>query len=387
MYDATFVQQSLLSEGFRVKVSVWSGYYVLVHFEEEEQLSICWDLKESMLKSWFDDIDSMESFSKNKKLKVWVIFENFPLVAWNENIFTAIVKRWGCFLKVDDETLRRIRFDQARILIGVSQISDIPSAVNIWVNNTSYHIRISTVPYEDQHCWIDGGSPSNNVDDFPIASVEEDEELGSYRLENLNTRFNTKAARRVPRNVGDKYLYGETDKIINEGTKVDMHRTKENYNMGPGQETLPDNIHNASDDLIDIPILSDSVSSLNSPETSEPNVPILDKDTGLFKIRPNYLRKSSLKSLNYFPSKLISSQLWASPKFEPSITDNGNHKDKVQSSDNISDIQNGEYRGLPLGKDFDEADAILETSSKLEIKFRGGREAISKKLSEVKESA
>ncbi|KAK8676837.1 hypothetical protein V6N13_142399 [Hibiscus sabdariffa] len=49
MYDAEFVQQVLQSEGFKVKVSCWSGFFAIIHFEEEEQINIFWDLKDSIL--------------------------------------------------------------------------------------------------------------------------------------------------------------------------------------------------------------------------------------------------------------------------------------------------------------------------------------------------
>ncbi|KAK9037406.1 hypothetical protein V6N11_022317 [Hibiscus sabdariffa] len=126
MYDALVVQQALRSDGFRVKVSVWSGYYVIIQFEEEEQIQIFWDLKDSMLGLWFDDIDLVDHFTKYEKLKVWMILENVPLVAWNESVFAAMANRWGSFISLEEDTSKRIRLDQAHILLGVSQISDIP---------------------------------------------------------------------------------------------------------------------------------------------------------------------------------------------------------------------------------------------------------------------
>ncbi|KAK9006840.1 hypothetical protein V6N11_019171 [Hibiscus sabdariffa] len=64
MYDPEFVQRVLVADGFKVKIHCWSGSYVLIHFEEIEQMEIFWDLKESLLKSWFEDIDTVENFGK-----------------------------------------------------------------------------------------------------------------------------------------------------------------------------------------------------------------------------------------------------------------------------------------------------------------------------------
>ncbi|KAK8690445.1 hypothetical protein V6N13_073978 [Hibiscus sabdariffa] len=84
MYDVDFVQHMLQSEGFKVSISCCSGYYAIIKFEEEEQLDIFWDLKETVLKPWFPEIDRVESFKEAKKLRVWVCIERLPLKAWNE---------------------------------------------------------------------------------------------------------------------------------------------------------------------------------------------------------------------------------------------------------------------------------------------------------------
>ncbi|KAK8574456.1 hypothetical protein V6N12_062149 [Hibiscus sabdariffa] len=72
MYDTEFVQQALVSDGFRVKVCLWSGFYAIICFEEEEQMAIFWDMKEMLLNSWFTDIDNLDNFMNKKKLRVWI---------------------------------------------------------------------------------------------------------------------------------------------------------------------------------------------------------------------------------------------------------------------------------------------------------------------------
>ncbi|KAK8662063.1 hypothetical protein V6N13_091651 [Hibiscus sabdariffa] len=72
MYDADFVQQVLISEGFKVSVSTWSGFVVVIMFEEVEQVDIFWDLKDSFLRSWLVDIDHVENFMNARKLRVWL---------------------------------------------------------------------------------------------------------------------------------------------------------------------------------------------------------------------------------------------------------------------------------------------------------------------------
>ncbi|KAK8554895.1 hypothetical protein V6N13_118576 [Hibiscus sabdariffa] len=124
MYDAFVVQQALWADGFRVKTRLIIS-------------------------------------QKNKKLKIWAILDNVPLVAWNESIFTALANRWGSFISMDADTAKKNRLDQARILMGVSQVSDVPDSTNIFINGVSYRIKIFVVGFEDQRCWIDDLVPND----------------------------------------------------------------------------------------------------------------------------------------------------------------------------------------------------------------------------------
>ncbi|KAK8583377.1 hypothetical protein V6N13_022083 [Hibiscus sabdariffa] len=163
MYDANFVQQVLVADGFKVKVSVWSGFFTLVYFEEEEQMEIFWDLKETLLDSWFVSIDSLDSFIKLKKLNVWAVLEGFPIEAWQEPVFVSLVNKWGLFVKLDEDTIRKNRLDCARILIRVSLVSDIPQQVVVSVNGTNYMVRVSTMEFEDDRCWIDQDQAKGHI--------------------------------------------------------------------------------------------------------------------------------------------------------------------------------------------------------------------------------
>ncbi|KAK8624461.1 hypothetical protein V6N13_065806 [Hibiscus sabdariffa] len=120
MYDACFVQQVLRSEGFKVKVCHWFGFYVITWFEEEEQIEIFWDLRDSTLKAWLDDVDNVENFSSSQKLRVWLSIEGLPHGAWAESVFNRIASWWGKVIKIDPETAAKSRLDSARILVGVN---------------------------------------------------------------------------------------------------------------------------------------------------------------------------------------------------------------------------------------------------------------------------
>ncbi|KAK9006188.1 hypothetical protein V6N11_035233 [Hibiscus sabdariffa] len=116
MYDTDFVQQALRADRFKVKVSVWSSFYVIIHCLEVEQVAIFWDLKQSLLESWFEEIDTLVNFTSEKKLKIWVSIE-----------------------------------------VGVSSVSDIPLFDVVTINGEKFNVKVSTSEFEDNRCWIDEG--------------------------------------------------------------------------------------------------------------------------------------------------------------------------------------------------------------------------------------
>ncbi|KAK9021600.1 hypothetical protein V6N11_011581 [Hibiscus sabdariffa] len=340
MYDAHVVQQALCSEGFRVKVSVWSGFYVIIQFEEEEQIQIFWDLKDSMLGLWFDDIDSVDHFIKNKKLKVWLILGNVPLAAWNESVFVALTNRWGSFISVEDDTSKRVRLDKARILVGVSQVSDIPQSTNIFINGEKFCIRVSVAAFEDHRCSIDALGTQANVD-VMVENQGDGDESGKFEANNL----------------------------VENNLEVGLAQS------GQSQVQIGD-----SEGLVDIPIAQQSGSSKFSDESSEAHLPLLDKESGLFKVRPKYLRSARNSSKLSFRSKVDKALWWASPNFTPVPSKQKRDKGKSSSSMSVS-VALDRPSSRSNQEDYnEEIQAILETCKALEIRFKGGDEAVSKRI-------
>ncbi|KAK8572692.1 hypothetical protein V6N12_028739 [Hibiscus sabdariffa] len=110
-----------------------SGFYAITRFKEEEQMTIFWDMKESLLDSWFADKDTIDNFMNMKKLRIWDCFEGIPIMVWQESVFKAIVSRRGNVIRMDDDTARKSWFDVTRILVGLSCLSDILSKATIVV--------------------------------------------------------------------------------------------------------------------------------------------------------------------------------------------------------------------------------------------------------------
>ncbi|KAK8534639.1 hypothetical protein V6N12_057283 [Hibiscus sabdariffa] len=103
MYDMEVVQQALQVDGFKITVCRWLGFYTVIRFKEDEHIPIFWDLKQSLLKPWFTNIDTVDNFMNKKKLRVCVRKEGIPLMALvvyqtflRRSPFHLRVKRFGC---------------------------------------------------------------------------------------------------------------------------------------------------------------------------------------------------------------------------------------------------------------------------------------------------
>ncbi|KAK8636768.1 hypothetical protein V6N13_124506 [Hibiscus sabdariffa] len=129
MYDTDFVQQVLQADCFKVKVCGWSGYYTIIRFEEQEQIPIFWDLKESLLQSWFSDINTDMN---KKKLRIWVCIEGILIVAWQDAMLKTIGSRCGSVIRIDVDT------------------SDVPPFMAITLEGETYWLRESIVEYDDE---------------------------------------------------------------------------------------------------------------------------------------------------------------------------------------------------------------------------------------------
>lgn len=64
-----------------------------------------------------------------------------PLNAWSVSTFREIGNLWGHFIEVDEDTLRKISFEQGRILIATENQSHIEGEVKLLVGGVKYLIK------------------------------------------------------------------------------------------------------------------------------------------------------------------------------------------------------------------------------------------------------
>ncbi|GMI82099.1 hypothetical protein HRI_001879200 [Hibiscus trionum] len=282
MYDATFVDQVLRSEGFNVNVCHWSGHFVILKFVEEEQVSIFWDLKETMLKSWFRDIDTIDNFMNSKKLLIWVCLEGIPLVGWHETVLSSIVNSWGRYIRLDEDTKDKKRLDVARILVGVSCLSDIPPFVSVDFSGDVHRLRVSLSEYEDERVWIDqGDSKSQEEADWDCrydVNEERDDEVSPKK------DGNSIPLRRPNQENGDDTFSSTRALSLDKASNTEYIKEKsEKGCFGSQVSDRP----NPSGSLVDVHISNEVGLDLSSGPSISLE-PILDESTGLFSIRPKW---------------------------------------------------------------------------------------------------
>ncbi|KAK8501182.1 hypothetical protein V6N12_008191 [Hibiscus sabdariffa] len=277
MYDIDFVQQVLWSDGF----------------------------KASLLNDWFDDIDFIECFMLNKKLKVWISMEGIPLEFWNHSTLSVIAGLRGSVIKVDGDTLQMKRVDAARILLGVSQLADVPFDASVRANDKVFRIKISTAEFEDDRCWINECSLPNQFIDHTDhqgckSSIDRqvqvegvvppnDDGLSHSSSQAHSPKFDclSREVMHSPLIRGDEtFTFAE---IIGEGTRLPdpVVAISSNGHVNP-------ELHEVHISMVD-----DSISRSSSSAHIEP---FLDSNTGLFSIKPKLLRPNRFFNHSRFGS-------------------------------------------------------------------------------------
>ncbi|KAE8685164.1 hypothetical protein F3Y22_tig00111100pilonHSYRG00132 [Hibiscus syriacus] len=109
MYNLDKVQDALVSDDFDVKVSQWHGLLVVLEFASARMLI-------------------------NEMLE------------------------WGTAISIDEDTLNRNRFDEARVLVAVQEVSLILERVVIHVNDRAFGLKLQVEEFDSERTFIYGRS-------------------------------------------------------------------------------------------------------------------------------------------------------------------------------------------------------------------------------------
>ncbi|KAK8709247.1 hypothetical protein V6N13_060272 [Hibiscus sabdariffa] len=275
MYDSDWVQQLLIFEGFKVKVSSWFGFYAVIRFEEEEHIDIFWELKDSVLKPWLSDIDTIEDFMSAKKLKVWVCIEGLPLVAWR-------------------------------------------------------NLRISTTEYDDKRCWIDAvklngrsDCPSDGLSSSPGRSSPGKDLRGDSKiLESNNEPLLLHNERQQDRDSFPRDGVNASDYSLDNifpnphvdptipsfGTKNVTRHGKE-LNMPKLCEKSLEDRPAVKEELFEVQV-AEASESITSAGHSVSIESVFDCLSGLFSIKPKLVTQLGSKNFTSIRSKSVSGKSW-----------------------------------------------------------------------------
>ncbi|XVE49755.1 hypothetical protein DITRI_Ditri01bG0106800 [Diplodiscus trichospermus] len=149
-FEFKMINVELEKAGFKCQVCRLGGLSVVLKFESMEG-------RDSFL---VDDMELKDNFFKviqpwtdgsiRREYVVEVELEEMPLQLWHENFFSSLGNRRGSFVRLDECTKNRSRFDLARILILVDSRFRIPPFVTVRFKGQTFKILVTMDGFNDQ---------------------------------------------------------------------------------------------------------------------------------------------------------------------------------------------------------------------------------------------
>ncbi|GMI66766.1 hypothetical protein HRI_000345900 [Hibiscus trionum] len=159
MYNLDCVQDALRAEGLVVELCPWYGLLIVIQCQTEEECVLFWRSRAELLKTWFDELELLEGFDGKRRIKTWVVLRDVPLQIRSEEFFTGVGELWGTVCEVDQDTINRNRFDEARVLVEVQTVAVVSDRLKILINENCHEIRLRTEEYEEERRFLDDRSP------------------------------------------------------------------------------------------------------------------------------------------------------------------------------------------------------------------------------------
>ncbi|GMI96136.1 hypothetical protein HRI_003282900 [Hibiscus trionum] len=406
MYNLEIVQDAFRSDGIEVKVCPWHSLLVVLQFSDLETMGRVWNRRGELLDMWFSELEKLKGFDGKRRIKVWAILEDVPLQVWNENFFMELGSRWGMVVKIDEETLQRDRFDEARLLISVQRVSCIPERLTITVNGRRQAVRIRTAEYDGDRTFIDGispfdrsemerneASPANpgNIDAFKVHSVSKTMVGGVQDSEKIMESLNEDDVALCHVNVDKQIIPSETSgvglyevSVISDSGPVGQLKSGVGVNQ---VEVIGPSISNGSK-LLEVPVLGPA--DVDGPFTGEvASTPhglrmLSQKDTCLSKIRKDGWR--------YGVDRNDGRKSALSVKKKSKINAKGN-KRKRRKAAKVLPLADSQALGLPCvdsspnlaGKSqpISEAKETLEVCRKMGVEFDADESLVLRRFEEL----
>lgn len=97
------------------------------------------------MRLWFDKVTPWTGEPASLERLVWLSCKGVPLNVWNAHTFKLIAEVWGCFVKVDEQTLKDLSFDEGRVLVATEEYSSIDKWIQIEVAGVFYAVKVSEI--------------------------------------------------------------------------------------------------------------------------------------------------------------------------------------------------------------------------------------------------
>ena len=106
------------------------GYLFILTFGSNPELFEWIDKYKDWVFSWSEAIERWKPTDVCRKRFIWLRCEGIPLHAWCKQVFASIGNLWGSFIKMDEITESKEKFDAERIIICTSMPEILVGLVN-----------------------------------------------------------------------------------------------------------------------------------------------------------------------------------------------------------------------------------------------------------------
>lgn len=117
------------------------GRSVLITFQSQEDRNSF--IEGQWWQLWFETVNPWRGEAASFERFVWLSCKGIPLNVWNVQTFRLIAEIWGCFIKVDESTLKDLFFAEGKILIATTETCLIDSWIQIEVAGVIYEVQVS----------------------------------------------------------------------------------------------------------------------------------------------------------------------------------------------------------------------------------------------------
>ncbi|KAE9587435.1 hypothetical protein Lalb_Chr23g0273581 [Lupinus albus] len=140
---ASQVPNALLSEGFHtIQCHQMGGNLILLSPVEGEDIKDLIKDAPECLNSLFSSIHHWKEEDVAEYRSTWIRCLGVPLHAWSMTFFDLVANIVGSLLMVDDDTMRKVRFDRCRLLVKTSQRTQINSSISVMINGKAFEVFV-----------------------------------------------------------------------------------------------------------------------------------------------------------------------------------------------------------------------------------------------------